>query len=227
MAEIDLGEGHEIPVALRLRTVRGRPAPAAPFLIEGHVAVGAPNIRHLTPADAGPDEELARFIATEAVRWDYYLVALSCTFVSREEASLASGWLRITLSGEDTTAHSMEPVLLEEITNLPYSINLVVPLVIKSEFTINGAHARRHKAVESLYEGTRKPSWLFHGTDKRPVHGVQRLRLVVRTAAGRATEGVIEAGASVRQRRLGMDLFSYTTSLTDLPAPMRVRFDHS
>ncbi|MFI9550686.1 hypothetical protein [Nonomuraea endophytica] len=224
MTEIELSEDADVPVALRLRTVRGRPAPAAPFLLEGQVAIGTPTTRRLTAADAGPDEELAGFIAAESARWDYYLTALSCTFVSQEEAELASGWLRITLSGEESTAHSMDPMLLEEFADLSYSIKLVVPLVIESEFGVDGARKKRRTAVEGLYDGTRTPSWVFHGSARAPVHGVQRLRLVVRTPAGLPAEGTIQAGASVRHKRLGLDLFSYTTPLADLPEPLRIRF---
>lgn len=114
MIELELPEGSPVEVPLDLRTVRGRPVPNAPARLAGRVVVGRPRSRRLA-ADAGADQELQQFIESEASKWDYHLIALSCTFVSDDEQRLADAWLRVNLSNPDNAsdspvAHSMEPV---------------------------------------------------------------------------------------------------------------------
>jgi hypothetical protein len=119
MIELELTEGPGVDVPLDLRTVRGRSAPDVPAQLVGRVVVGSPRARLLTPADADTDQDLRRFIEAEASTSSYDLVALSCTFVSDDQQRLADAWLRIDLNG--AVAHSMEPVSLEEITELSYN----------------------------------------------------------------------------------------------------------
>src|SRR5262249_38689218 len=154
---------------LDLRTVRGRSAPDAPAQLLGRVVVGSPRARLLTPADAGADQELHRFIEAEASTSSYYLVALSCTFVSDDEQRLADAWLRIDLDG--AVAQSMEPVSLKEITELSYQVKISVPCVINSEFTVSGKKGKPKSAVQALYEGTPTPAWTFAETSSRALHG--------------------------------------------------------
>jgi hypothetical protein len=92
-------------------------------------------------------------------------VALSCTFVSDDQQRLADAWLRIDLNG--AVAHSMEPVSLEEITELSYNIKIGVPCIINSEFTVGGKKDKVESAVQALYEGTSTPAWTFTETSSR------------------------------------------------------------
>lgn len=140
MIELELPEGSPVEVPLDLRTVRGRPVPNAPARLAGRVVVGRPRSRRLA-ADAGADQELQQFIESEASKWDYHLIALSCTFVSDDEQRLADAWLRVNLSNPDNAsdspvAHSMEPVTLEEIRELSYSVKLSVPCILNSEISL-------------------------------------------------------------------------------------------
>jgi hypothetical protein len=223
MTELELHEGEKIPFPLDLRTVRGRPAPEIPFRLEGRIAIGRPQTRQLTSIDPGIDTELAHFIESQAARWDYFLVALSCTFISDSDQALATAWLRVNLTCQDSEqddgpiACSMDPIVLDEIRALPYSIKLTVPCVISSEISLQGARGKHETAVQALYEGTCKPVWTFAETSTKHLHGIQRLRLVVRAPAGQPVEGRIEVGATVRHYRLGASVFSYTTPTTDLP----------
>ena len=231
MADLELPEGQQIPLRLELRTIRGRPAPAAPFLLDGRIAVGEPQVRRLTPADAGPDAELAHFIESESATWDYYLVALSCTFVSDNgQPQLATAWLRLTLTGQgdagDPIAYSMDPLVLDEIQPLPYTIKLTVRCVISSEFSLQGDRGKRRSAVQALYEGTSKPAWTFARTPAKPLHGVQRLRLVVRAPASQLARGSIDVGATIRRRGLGANAPSYVMPFADLPEPLHIYFHH-
>jgi hypothetical protein len=111
----------------------------------------------------------------------------------------------------------MDPLVLDEIRALPYSIKLTVPCVINSEISLQGTRGKHETAVQALYEGTSKPAWTFAETSTKPLHGIQRLRLVVRAPAGTPVQGRIEVGATVRHHRLGTSTFSYTTPATDLP----------
>jgi hypothetical protein len=228
MIELELPEGEPVPLPLNLRTVRGRPAPPAPYRLDNRIAVGRPHIRRLTPADAGSDAELARFIESEAAAWDYFLVALSCTFVSDDEQRLATAWLRLTLTtpgdGDGPVACSMDPLVLDEIRALPFTIKLTVPCVISSEVSIQGDRGKREIAVQALYEGTANPAWTFAETSTKRLHGVQRLRLVVRGPAAQPVNGDIDVGATVRYRRLGMDTLSYFLPMTGLPEPLNFNF---
>lgn len=225
MIELDLAEGEPVSVQLDLRVIRGRPAPSAPFRLDGRIAVGRPHIRRLTPSNAGSDTELARFIESESSAWDYFLTALSCTFISDDDQRLATAWLRLTLTssddGHEPIAYSMDPLVLEEIRALPFTIKLTVPCVISSEVALQGERDRREIAVQALYEGTSKPTWTFAETSAKRLNGVQRLRLVIRRPAGQQAKGRIELGATIRQRRLGTDALSYFLPLTDLPEPLR------
>jgi hypothetical protein len=213
VAGLDLPDGEEVLLPLELRTERGRPAPPAPFEIHGRIAVGCPQVRLLTPADAGPDDELASFIRSQRSTWDYFLTTLSCTFVSADDERLATAWLRLSLAGpadsEDPIACSMDPLALEEIRALPIQIKLAVPCVISTEVAVQADRTRREVAVQALYEGTAHPAWTFAETATRRLHGVQRLRLVVRVPAGQAATGTLDVGATVRHRRLGTDAFPY------------------
>lgn len=223
MTMLEVPEGEAIPLLLDLRTVRGRPAPAVPFRLEGRIAIGQPQVRRLTAAAAGSDADLAHFIQAESINWDYFLAALSCTFVSDNDHQLVTAWLRLTLtcpggSGDnDPIACSMDPLALDEIRVLPYSVKLTVPCVISSEISIQGDRSKRETAVQALYEGTNKPAWTFAETSTKPLHGVQRLRLVIRAPAGHLVKGHIEVGATARYRRLGINAFSYTMPETDIP----------
>jgi len=218
MIELELTEGPGVDIPLDLRTVRGRPAPDAPAQLLGRVVVGAPRARLLTPADAGADPELHRFIEAEASTSSYYLVALSCTFVSDDEQRLADAWLRIDLNG--AIAQSMEPVSLEKITELSYHVKISIPCVINSEFTVSGKKNKRESAVQALYEGTSTPAWTFTETSSTALHGLQRLRMIVRAAAGQHVQGAITVGANVRHKRLGV--FPYIAPIAELPAPPRL-----
>lgn len=228
MIELDLPEGESVPLPLDLRTIRGRPAPAAPFRLDGRIAVGRPHIRRLTSADAGSDGELARFIESESTAWDHFLVALSCTFVSDDEQRLATAWLRLTLTtpgdGDGPVASSMDPLVLDEIRVLPFTIKLTVPCVISSEVSLQGERGKREIAVQALYEGTARPAWTFAETSTRRLHGVQRLRLVVRGPVAQPVKGDIDVGATVRHRRLGTDALSYFLPVTGLPEPLTFDF---
>jgi hypothetical protein len=230
MSELELLEGEAVPLALELRTVRGRPTPEVPFRLDERIAVGLPQIRRLSPADAGPDAELAHFIESESAKWDYFLAALSCTFISDSNQLLVSAWLRLSLTcpsgsgSEGPIACSMDPLVLDEIRALPYTIKLTVPCVISSEISLQGDRAKHETAVQALYEGTDKPAWTFAETSAKRLHGVQRLRLVVRAPAGRPVKGSIEVGATVRHRRLGSDVFSYTAPATGLPESLQFDF---
>ena len=229
MIDLEMPDGQPVPVPLQLRTVRGRPIPAAPFQLDGRIAVGQPHVRQLTAADAGADEELARFIDAEAARWDYFLTALSCTFVSDGNEQLTEAWLRITLtsSGDSNDApvgYSMDPLVLDEIRALPYTVKLVVPCVIHSEISVQGERTKRDVAVRALYEGTSNPAWVFSETSTKPLYGVQRLRLVVRVPAAKPANGSVEVGAKVRHRRFGTEIFSYSAPLADLPAALQIKF---
>lgn len=218
MIELELTEGPGVDVPLDLRTVRGRPAPDAPAQLIGRVVVGSPRARLLTPADAGADQELHKFIEAEASTSSYYLVALSCTFVSDDEQRLADAWLRIDLDGD--VAQSMEPVSLEDITELSYNIKIGVPCVINSEFTLGGKKNQRESAVQALYEGTSTPAWTFTETSSTALHGMQRLRMIVRATPGQHVQGTISVGANVRHKRLGV--FPYIAPIADLPVPPRL-----
>ena len=230
MIELELREGEAVPIPLDLRTVRGRPAPELPFRLEGRIAVGRPQVRRLTPADAGPDAELAHFIESESPNWDYFLTALSCTFISDGDQALVTAWLRLSLScpgnnsDDGPMACSMDPLVLEEIRAIPYSIKLTVPCVIASEISLQGDRGKHEIAVQALYEGTDKPAWTFAETSTKRLHGIQRLRLIVRSPAGRPVEGSIDIGATVRHRRLGIDAFSYTAPATGLPESLQFEF---
>jgi hypothetical protein len=218
MIELDLVEGHPVEIPLDLRTVRGRPAPDAPARLVGRVVVGTPRARLLTAADAGADQELQQFIKAEASTSSYYLVVLSCTFVSDDEQRLADAWLRLDLDG--AVAQSMEPVTLEEITELSYNVKIGVPCVINSEFTLGGKKNKRETAVQALYEGTSTPAWTFAETASRPLHGLQRLRMIVRAPAGQPVRGTISIGANVRAKRLGV--LPYVAPIAELPALPRL-----
>lgn len=218
MIELDLVEGHPVEIPLDLRTVRGRPAPDAPARLVGRVVVGTPRARLLTAADAGADQELQQFIKAEASTSSYYLVVLSCTFVSDDEQRLADAWLRLDFDG--AVAQSMEPVTLEEITELSYNVKIGVPCVINSEFTLGGKKNKRETAVQALYEGTSTPAWTFAETASRPLHGLQRLRMIVRAPAGQLVRGTISIGANVRAKRLGV--LPYVAPIAELPAPPRL-----
>lgn len=217
MIELELTEGPSVGVPLDLRTVRGRPAPDVPAQLVGRVVVGSPRARLLTPADADSDQDLRRFIEAEASTSSYYLVALSCTFVSDDQQRLADAWLRIDLDG--AVAHSMEPVSLEEITELSYSIKIGVPCIF-SEFTVGGKLDKVESAVQALYEGTSTPAWTFSETSSRALHGMQRLRMIVRAAVGQDVQGTLSVGANVRHRRLGV--IPYVAPIAELPAPPRL-----
>ena len=214
MIELDLTEGNPVEIPLDLRTVRGRPAPDAPARLVGRVVVGTPRARLLTAADAGVDKELQQFIDAEASTSSYYLVVLSCTFVSDDEQRLADAWLRLDLDG--AVAQSMEPVALEEITELSYNVKIGVPCVINSEFTLGGKKNKRETAVQALYEGT---------STRR---GRSPKRYPVRCTgcngcADRAgTRGPAGAGhdldrANVRAKRLGM--LPYVAPIAELSTP--------
>lgn len=218
MIEVELTEGPGVDVPLDLRTVRGRPVPDIPARLAGRVVVGSPRARLLTPADADTDQDLRRFIEAEARTSSYYLVALSCTFVSDDQQRLADAWLRIDLDG--AVAQSMEPVSLEEITELSYNIKIGVPCVINSELTVGGKKDKVESAVQALYEGTSTPAWTFTETSSRALHGLQRLRMIVRAAAGHYAQGTISVGANVRHKRLGV--FPYVVPIAELPTPPRL-----
>lgn len=228
MIELELPEGSPVEVPLNLRTVRGRPVPNAPAWLTGRVVVGRPRSRRLTAADAGGDQELQQFIESEAGKWDYHLIALSCTFISDDEQRLADAWLRVNLSNPDNAsdspvAHSMEPVILEEIRELSYSVKLIVPCIFfSSEISLGNKKNKPEAAVQAFYEGTSTPAWTFAETSTRPLHGLQRLRMVVRASAGQPLLGTIDIGANVRHRRLRLDPFSYLAPIADLPDPPRL-----
>jgi len=232
MSELELREGENVPLSLDLRTVRGRPTPEVPFRLDGRIAVGRPQVRRLTSADAGQDVELAHFIKAESAKRNYFLTALSCTFISDDDQSLATAWLRLSLScpGDNhdggPIACSMDPLVLDEIRVLPYSIKLTVPCVINSEISLQGSRGMRESAVQALYEGTDKPAWTFAETSTKRLHGVQRLRLVVRAPAGHTVKGSIDVGATVRHRRFGTNVFSYTAPATGLPESLQFDFSH-
>jgi hypothetical protein len=140
---------------------------------------------------------------------------LSCTFVSDDEQRLADAWLRLDLDG--AVAQSMEPVTLEEITELSYNVKISVPCVINSEVTLGGKKNKRETAVQALYEGTSTPAWTFTETSSRPLHGLQRLRLIMRAPAGQPVRGTISIEANVRAKRLGV--LPYVAPIAELPSP--------
>lgn len=224
MIELELTEGPPVEVPLDLRTERGRPKPDAPMQLASRVVVGSPQFRRLIAADAGSDQDLQQFIESEAATWDYYLIALSCTFVSDDEQRLADAWLRINLSNPDNAtdapiAHSMEPIALAEIRELSYSVKISVPLVISGEASLGGKKNKVETAVQALFEGTSTPAWTFSETSTRPLHGMQRLRMVVRSAAAQPILGTIEIGANVHHRRLGLNPLPYIAPIAELPTP--------
>ncbi|WP_117208562.1 hypothetical protein [Allorhizocola rhizosphaerae] len=227
MASIELSDGAPIAVPLHLRTERGRPTPPAELRADGRILIGKPQIRHLT-ADSFPDDrELSGFIASEASRCDYYLLGLSCTLISDEQESLALAWLRVNListgTGDDEpVAHSLDPLLLDEIRTLSYSVKLTVPCVITPEFAIQGERRTHQAAVTALGEGQSSFAWEFREIPGRPPHGVQRLRAVIRMPSSGTAEARIDAGATIRHRRLNMNAFSYFAPPKQLPDALTI-----
>lgn len=110
----------------------------------------------------------------------------------------------------------MEPVALEEIKELSYSVKIGVPMVLNSELSLGGKKNKRETAVQALYEGTSTPAWTFTETPSRPLHGLQRLRMIVRAPSGQPVHGNISIGANVHARRLG--LLPCVAPMAELPA---------
>jgi len=212
MHEVELAEGAPVEIPVQLRRVRGDAQPID-LLEEGTVLIGQPMIRRLT-AEGVSDAELAAFIRSEARTWDYYLMAMSCTFVSSDKQKVVEGRVRISFPPEtQATSHSMDPLLLEEIRQLSHRITLTVPCVIVNpELTYQGDRNKKEAAVTAQGEGRSRFGWTFNALNGRPLHGVQRLRVVVRVPAGEVTAGQIDVAASMRHSKFSMNVFTYESS---------------
>jgi hypothetical protein len=151
-------------------------------------------------------------------------------------------WLEVALApvqdGDTSapTAWSMEPLTLSDpmqissVVKLDGSLKLtspVVPLDVglgRSKQT-RVAIEQQAPYVEAYREGTSNPSWWFSRTPVTEVRGVHRLRTVVEVPAGMGARAVVNAGATLRLKLVG--LIPYRTPLNDPPEERSLVFGAS
>lgn len=225
---------HSVMLAPDERQTLGSASSADPQ--HDRISVGRPAF---APLDLETVDADSRVFVQSRPGSAYWLLAVTCSFRALDDKPIETAWLELRLETirpdgmAPPTAWSMEPLVLQDPTEITSVVTLDASLKLKSGIgPVEGGPSAKRETTEKLTkrrpyleafrEGTDRPSWIFTRTESTDVRGVHRLRAVAELPAGASGQVETRVGATLRLKRFG--LVPYRANLDDVPDIQRVVF---
>jgi len=181
--------------------------------LTGRVIFGGPLTTTITEQYLAGDPELASFLAGEAGQASYHLIHAALTLrTGTDDPPFESAQVQVRLTTADGSAApiawSIRPLRLADPAEVTNGWRLGPKLELADVGVEVGdiSHSRTQTIEEVYVEGdgelSSQPGWLLHRTPRRPLHGSQRLVMVVRMLPKTAGKVSVTVRARIRDRQL-------------------------
>lgn len=177
--------------------------------LTGRVAVGGPHGFKISPERVAADAELARFIAQDAGRFEYYFIHLAVSFSALGYPRLRSAKVELTLAAAPSTpepfALSLDPLAAGQPVKIDKKVRILPAVKVADQIELSlgdyeqaATYERSQHFVRGLGLDGPAPGWEFARTPTAELEGAHRLAMIVQAGHGAAISITGRVTARVR-----------------------------
>lgn len=177
--------------------------------LTGRVAVGGPHGFKISAERVAADAELARFIAQDTGRCEYYFIHLAVSFSALGYPRLRSAKVEVTLVAAPSTpepfALSLDPLAVGHPMKVGKKVRILPAVKIADQVELSlgdyehdTAYERSQHFVRGLGLDGPTPGWEFARTPTAELEGAHRLAMIVQAGHGAAISVTGRVTAQVR-----------------------------